>query len=47
MVFNDTSLQSLRPEKPKTELEIQPEEQIQRRLEESKWVCPYCKEVTD
>ena len=39
---------ALRPEKPKTELEIQQaEEEIQRRLEASKWICPYCKEVTD
>ena len=33
---------------PKTELEIQQaEEEIQRRLEASKWTCPYCNEVTD
>ena len=37
-----------RSEKPKTQLEIrQAEEEIQRRLEASKWICPYCNEVTD
>ena len=35
-------------ETPKTQLEIQKEEEErQRRLEASKWTCPYCKEVTD
>jgi hypothetical protein len=35
-------------ETPKTQLEIQnEEEQIRRRLEGGKWTCPYCKEVTD
>ena len=38
----------IKKEKPKTRLEIQKEEEeIQRRLEASKWTCPYCKEVTD
>ena len=38
----------IKKEKPKTELDNQQaEEEIQRRLETSKWVCPYCKEVTD
>ena len=47
MAFNDTYLQSLIQEKPKTQLEIQKgEEEIRLRLEASKWTCPYCKEVT-
>ncbi len=35
-------------EKLKTKLEIrQAEQEIQRRLEASKWTCPYCNQVTD
>ena len=38
----------IKKEKPKTQLQIQKEEEeIQRRLEASKWTCPYCREVTD
>ena len=47
MVFNDTSLCSLETRKTKHSSKFNRQKKVQRRLEASKWICPYCKEVTD